>query len=128
MKLKWQDLITTLLVIVGGVIVYAKFYSYNWAIIGSWRSATTLLLIVGFLMFLFSRFNFANLSILNVSEMVLGVVAILMAVWGIFVVNHFVFYGLATVLGVLWLIDTARHARHGTISSTPPYNRHAPIH
>jgi hypothetical protein len=132
MKLSWKDTINTLLAIGGGTIVYAKFYSYTWAVITSWRSAVAVLAVTGLLMFAFSSFNFANRSMLNVSEMVLGVVAIGLAIVGVIVTSQFVFYSLAIVLGVEWLVDTARHARHSWIGDegygTTTFHHHAHVH
>ena len=132
MKLSWKDIVTTLVALGGGAIVYAKFYSYSWAVIGSWRSSVAVLVLAGLIMFAFSSFNFANRSILNVTEMVLGFAAIVLAIVGMLVTSHFVFYTLAIVLGVFWLSDTARHARHSWIGEesegTTTFHRHAHVH
>jgi hypothetical protein len=115
MKLTWKDVITTLIVIGGGAVVYAKYYNYSWAVVGSWRSAVAVLALGGILMFAFSSFNFANRSTLNVGEMVVGALAIVLAVVGMIVTRQSLFYSLAVVLGVFWLVDTARHVRHSVI-------------
>ncbi|MFA5004383.1 MAG: hypothetical protein WC498_03875 [Candidatus Saccharimonadales bacterium] len=112
MKLNWKDIITTLVALAGGSIVYAKFYDYPWAVIGSWRSAVAVLAGTGLVMALFSRFDFSNFSFLNVGEMVFGIAAVGLAAVGIFMTSSFIFYSLASVLGALWLVDTARHAAH----------------
>ena len=112
MKLTWRDTISTILVICGGAVVYAKYYNYSWAVISSWRSATLVLAGIAVLMFLVNNFNFANRSLLNIAEMFLGIAAIVLAVYGALVISHTVFYALAAVMGAFWLIDTARHARH----------------
>ena len=129
MKLFWKDLITTLLVIAGGAIVYAKYYNYAWSGIQSWRGAVGWLAVVGLLMFLYSSFSFANRSILNVTEMVLGAAAIVLAVVGGIITSEAVFYSFAAVLGVLWLINIARHVRHSFIGrGTTPTHHHAHAH
>ena len=132
MKLSWKDVINTLLAIGGGAIVYAKFYSYSWAMVGSWRSSVAALAIIALLMFAFSSFNFSNRSILNVTEMVLGSVAVVLAVIGVFMTSQFVFYSLASVVGLAWLIDTARHARHSWIGDegygTTTFHHHVAAH
>ena len=113
----------------GAAIVYAKFYEYSWAVIGSWRSAVAVLFGIGLVMFAFSNFNFANRSILNVGEMVLGVVAIGLAAAGMVITSSPLFYGLAIALGILWLVDTARHVRHTIIhQDTTSFHHHAPVH
>lgn len=132
MKLSWKDFVTTLLAVAGGAVVYAKFYDYSWAGIGSWRSAVAALALTGILMFAFSSFNFANHSILNVSEMLLGVVAVGLALTGMIATSEPIFYILAVFLGVSWLVDTARHARHSWIgdegAGTTTFHRHAHVH
>ena len=132
MKLSWRDIVTTILALAGGAVVYAKFYNYSWALIGSWRSAVAVLAGIGVLMFAFSAFDFANRSILNVSEMLTGIVAIGLAITGMIATSEPIFYILAVLLGVLWLVDTARHARHSWIGDegigTTTFHRHAHVH
>jgi|SRR3989344_6920648 len=132
MKLSWRDFVTALLAIAGGAIVYAKFYNYSWAVIGSWRSAVAVLAGIGVLMFAFSAFNFANHSILNIGEMLVGLIAIGLALTGMIATSSPIFYILAVTLGVLWLVDTTRHARHSWIGDegvgTTTFHRHAHVH
>lgn len=132
MKLSWRDFATTLLAVAGGAVVYAKFYDYSWAVIDSWRSAVAVLAGIGVLMFAFSAFDFANRSLLNIGEMVVGIVAIGLAITGMIATSSPVFYGLAVTLGVLWLVHTARHARHSWIgdegAGTTTFHRHAHVH
>lgn len=129
MKLTWKDIITTLLVILGGSVVYAKYYSYSWALIGSWRGAVGTIAVIGLVMFLFSSFNFANRSVLNIGEMLLILAAVGLTIAGLIVTSEALFYTLAAVLGVLWLVDTARHARHSLIGGgTPSIHHHATAH
>ena len=129
MKLTWKDAINSLLVVAGGAIVYAKFYGYSWSGLGSWQGAVAWLAVIGVLMFAFSSFNFSNRSILNVGEMVLGILAIGLIIVGVIMTSEFAFYSLAVVLGVLWLTDTARHARHSLLhDDTTSLHRHAPAH
>jgi hypothetical protein len=128
MKISWKDAMTTLFALVGGAVVYAKFYSFSWAMVGSWRSAVALLILAGILMFAFSSFDFDNYSILNVSEMVMGLAAIVLAIIGVIVVSQTIFYTLAVVLGVFWLADTARHVRHSIIGHTPISHHQASAH
>jgi hypothetical protein len=129
MKLSWKDAMTTAMALLGGAVVYAKFYDFSWAVIGSWRSSVAIMALVGIGMFAFSTFDFANRSILNIGEMVLGLAAIALAVTGVFMASEFVFYSLAAVLGVLWLVDTARHARHSMRhEDTTSFHHHAAAH
>jgi len=129
MKLSWKDLVTTLLAVSGGAIVYAKFYNYAWAGLGSWRSSVAALAIVGVVMFAFSSFDFSNFSILNLGEMFVGIIAVGLALTGMIATSQPIFYTLAIMLGALWAVDTARHARHSLLdSSTTIFHHHAPVH
>lgn len=130
MKLTWRDIVTSLLVIAGGAVVYAKFYSYTWAVIGgSWRNAVAALAILGLAMVAVTGFELANHSWLNMGEMVLGLIAAGLIIAGLIVTNHVVFYSLAVVLGVLWLVSTARHARHSILhNGTTTLHYHASAH
>ncbi len=132
MKFSWRDVVNTLLAIGGAAIVYAKFYSYTWSFIASWRGATAVIALAGLLMFAFSNFDFNNLSVLNVSEILLGGAAVILGIVGVIMTSEFVFYSLASVIGVTWLIDTARHIRHSWIGDegygTTTFHHHAPVH
>ena len=128
MKLSWRDVATTLLAVFGGAIAYAKFYDYSWATIGSWRGATAVMALTGLIMFAVSGFDFSNRSILNEGEMFLGVVAIGLAVAGVIITSQPLFYTLAGTLGVLWLVDTARHVRHSLMhDESSAYGHHAQL-
>ena len=127
MKLSWRDTVNTLLALAGGAIVYAKFYDYSWAMIGSWRTATAILAVIGLLMVAFSAFDTRNYSILNIGEMLVGALAVGLAVVGMIVTSSPVFYSLAIALGTLWLVDTARHVRHSWMSGGSTHHP-APVH
>lgn len=130
MKLTWTDFVTAVLVLFGGAVTYAKFYDYSWAMVGgSWRTAIAVIALISLAVFAFSRFNFANLSWLNVGEMVLLAAAIILAVTGMIVASSGIFYSLAGVMGAFWLVDTARHARHSWIDRpSTTFHHHAPVH
>ncbi len=129
MKATWRDLVTAALSISGGAIVWAKFYEYSWAVIGSWRSAVAVLLGLGVGIFLFSSFDFSNLSWLNMAEMVLGMVAVGVAIAGMIVTSAPLFYITAGVIGAAWLTDTVRHIRHSFMHDTSTtFHGHAQVH
>lgn len=111
-KLSWRDLITTLLAIAGGVLVFAKFENYSWAVIGSWRSAVAVLGVLGIALCLTAAGDLENKSWLNRGEIVLSLIAAGLAVVGVIVSSAFFFYATAITLGVLWLVSTARHIYH----------------
>jgi hypothetical protein len=128
MKFSWKDVMTTILAVFGAAIVYAKFYNFSWGVIGSWRSAVLVLAAASIVLFAFSSFDFSNLSILNIGEMVLGIAALILAIVGTFVTSQFAFYSLAVVMGVFWLLDIARHARHSLVGeTTTSFHHHAQV-
>ncbi len=128
MKLSWRDIVTTLLVFGGGTIVYSKYYNYSWSIINSWKIALLVLAIGGILIYAFNNFDFTNLSILNIGQMMLGVAATAITIIGLFSRSRTMFYSLAIVLGVVWLVDIARHLRHSIIGDDRTSTiHHAPI-
>lgn len=128
MKLSWRDTVSTLLVVVGGVVVWAKYLDYSWAILGSWRSATAVLAVIGVLMFAVSTFDFKNYSILNLSEMVLGAVAVGLAMTGMIFTSEPIFYTLAAIIGIVWAVDTARRARHSLMNGGTSLHHPSPAH
>lgn len=130
MKLTWRDIITTLLALTGGAVVYAKFYQYSWALIGSWRSAVMALAAVGLAMLLVTGFDTENQSWLNIGEMIFGIIAAGLIITGVFVASSFVFYSLTIILGALYAVSTARHIRHSILhdGTTSSFHHHVPAH
>ena len=128
MKLSWRDVITTAFVITGGAVVWAKFYEYSWALIGSWRSAVAVLGGLGLGVLLATGFDTENRSWLNIGEMIFGLVAAGLVLVGVIVTSSFLFYSLAVILGALWLVSTARHIRHSIMNDDTTTHHHAPVH
>lgn len=132
MKLSWRDFVTTLLAVAGGAVVYAKFYEFPWAVIGSWRSAVAVLAGIGVLGLALSAFSFANRSALNVGQMLLIGAALVLAIIGMAVTSSAIFYILATILGILWLVNTTRHAWHSWVEEedmdSPTFHTHGHVH
>ena len=117
MKLSWRDIFTSIIVVGGGLIVWSKYYNYNWPLIGSWRNATAVLSLAFLIFYFFTNFDFNNFSVANTLEMILGAIAIVLAVWGITVTSSIAFYYLSLTFGIVWLIDILRHLRHSLMES-----------
>jgi hypothetical protein len=47
MKRMWTDALSTLFVVAGAVVVFAKLQSYDWWLIGSWKGALGVLAVLG---------------------------------------------------------------------------------
>ena len=128
MKFSWRDIAVTLLAIAGGAIFWAKAYSYSWAVIGSWRSSVAVLALIGVLMTVFSGFDYRNLSVLNMTEMVFWAAGAVLAIVGMTGTNDTLFYSLGTIMGIVWFMDTGRHIGHSLLGSGKSGAHHAPVH
>jgi hypothetical protein len=129
MKLTWKDIVTTLLAAGGAALVWAKFYEYNWAVVGSWRSAVAVLAGLGLGMCIFSNYQAEFRNRVDTGEMVLGIAAAVMAVVGMVVTSSIIFYALAGVIGTLWLVSTFRHVWHSLTGTTgASYHRQVMVH
>ena len=111
MKLSWKDVATTAFLLAGGAVVYAKFYDYSWAFIGSWRGAAAVLGALG-LGLLLSSIDYEDSANNSVAEILVGLVGLSVAAIGIIVASEMLFYVAASILGVYWLADISRHVWH----------------
>ena len=129
MKLSYKDLINGILIVLIAAIAFAKYNSYNWAGIESWRDAVAATLVIGLVIYLINGFDFANRSILNIIEMVLGASVIIVAFVGLFTYSQALFYVTSSFLAVIVLIDVLRHTRQSLlrweIKNKPIFHYHA---
>lgn len=121
MKLSLRDLFTTAIAIVAGVALYAKVRDYNWALIGSWRTAIVSMGILGFLISAFDERDFLRLNMWGAFEWLMGVAGVGLMVAGLIAATKVWFVILAADVLVLWVTSLARHAfsrelveQHGT--------------
>lgn len=128
MKLSWRDIATAALFVLGVAVVFAKIYSFSWVILDSWRSSVAVLAVIGLAMLAINGFNLADRSWRNVSEMTISIVAGILAVIGLIISSPFIFYSVAVLTGVAWVISVASHARHSMNpdDQTPSWH-HRPI-
>jgi hypothetical protein len=131
-KLTTKDLVTTIALAIGGAIVYAKYYNFSWAVVGSWRSATVVIAGLGAVIFGLSSYDFAKQAGLNLVKSLLAIVAFVFAIIGSTTVREYAFYGLAITAGVAWLIDFIPHLMNSldeglTESDSTTFHRHLPM-
>lgn len=129
MKLSWRDVATTALFVLGVAVVFAKIYGFSWVILDSWRSAVAVMAVIGLAMVAINGFDLANRSWRNMTEIGIGVLAGIMAVIGLIVASPFIFYSVAVLLGVGWVISIVSHAQHSmsTDEHDATWNNRRPI-
>ena len=122
----WRDIVTTLLAVAGGVIVYAKLQDYGWWLVSSWRGVVAALGVIGIAMCITAGGDLDNRSTLNRLEAILGMLSFGLIVVGLIFSSQFISLILATVLGALWLVSTARHIRRSLIHESHSGATHRP--
>jgi hypothetical protein len=97
------------LAIIVGVALYAKTKDYNWALIGSWRTAIGSMGILGVLLASTDEKDFTHANTWGVVEWTLAAAGVCLVVAGLIVGNQPLFVVLAVDILVLWLTGLARH-------------------
>jgi uncharacterized membrane protein HdeD (DUF308 family) len=112
MKLSWRDVATAALFVLGAAVVFAKIYGLSWMVLGSWPSAVAVLAIIGLAMVAINGFDMANRNWRNLTEIAIGVIAGIIAIIGLIVESPFIFYSVAVLLTVGWVISIVSHVQH----------------
>lgn len=110
MKLSWKDILTTLLAIVVGVALFAKIKEYDWAFIGSWRTAIGSLGFLGLLMATIDEEDFTHFNAWGAVEWIFAVGAVGLVIAGLIVSSKVLVVALAADLLALWGATIIRHA------------------
>jgi hypothetical protein len=119
MGITWRDGVNTVLAGLVGAIGLAVTGEWGWPLLGSYRSGTVALGIVGIAMCSFSGWGTAAATerpgrgTVAVGS-VLGGLALVLIVAGVIVGSELLFMALAVDTLALWLIATIRHALVGT--------------
>ncbi len=95
----------------------------------SWNSAVAVLAVIGLAMVAINGFDMANRSWRNLTEITIGIVAGIMAVIGLIVESPFIFYSVAALIAVGWVISIVSHAQHsmGSDGQGSSWNHRRPI-
>ncbi len=110
MSLTWKDAAATLLVGAVGIIAYTKIKGTSWPLLGSWRTSTLALLVLGLTTciivgsgFVPSKNGWTSIAT------VLGVAAFIFAIAGLVVNSKLIFLSLAADIFALWAVTTLHH-------------------
>jgi hypothetical protein len=116
MKTLYRDIISAVLAIAGGVIVFAKLNSYDWWLLGSWRGALGVIAVLGLGALL--------TNIAEVVKMVDGAAATEFVAWSFAAVVTITNLVAATtkagliwssaLIGLAWLTQITRHVWRAT--------------
>ena len=120
MKLSWRDIVTTLLLAMGSVILYAKLQDYSWWLVGTWRGTVAALGVLGVAMCITAAGDPENRSILNRLETYLGFFAGIGIIAGLITGWQWIGLTLAATIGFLWLVSTVRHTRRSVLHIETP--------
>lgn len=110
MSLTWKDLAATLLVAGVGVVTYAKLHNFKWPLLGSWRTATLVLLVLGLGSCIAISLNaLPDKNAWTTLATVLGAIAFGLAVLGIIINSKAIFLAVAADVVLLWVVTTLHH-------------------
>ncbi|PJE65521.1 hypothetical protein COU91_01250 [Candidatus Saccharibacteria bacterium CG10_big_fil_rev_8_21_14_0_10_47_8] len=109
-KFSWKDLFTTAIAIVIGVVLVAKIRDYDWAFIGSWRTAVASTGFLGLLMATFDEEDFTHFNTWGAVEWTLALAGVGLVVAGLIVASEVLFVILAADVLILWVASVIRHA------------------
>lgn len=123
MKLSWKDVVTTLLAIIVGVALVAKIREYNWAFIGSWRTAIGSMGVLGLILATVDEEDFTHFNAWGIVEWTLAIAGIGLFVAGMIVASKVLFVIFAADVLALWVASVIRHA----FSEEPAETRHIPV-
>ena len=122
MHLTWKDGVSTLLVIAVVLVALAVVQDWGWPLLGSYRAGTVAIAILGLGMCALGGSTrtetFRGPFVATAS--VLGILALVFAVWALIADERAPFVALAVDTVLLWLVSTLHHALEA------PTGRHAP--
>jgi hypothetical protein len=123
MKLSWRDLVNTLLVASGAVIVYARLQDFSWWFVNSWRGTVTALAAIGVIGAMVAYHDADSGTFLSRLEVWLYGLAVIAGIFAVIVGWQWAALTFGGILGAEWLISTARHTRHTMVHENPtPYH------
>jgi hypothetical protein len=130
MRLTWRDGLTAVLAVVVAVVAVAVLQQWGWPLLGSYRAGMVALGVIGLAMCGVGGYQFWNTafdrpgSIMKdaflIVGLVLGVAATTVLVIGLTTGTQAPFVWMVAVIGVLWVVATARHAVEEVPRGTHP--------
>ncbi len=125
MKTYWKDIVSSVLVVLGAVVVFAKLQAYSWWLLGSWGGALAVISVIGLAILATNAVEIAKLlDMTSFLEACLWMATITVAVVGLFSnTTRLEFIWTAALIGVSWLAQFSRHlwvtTHHHTIHYAP---------
>ncbi len=110
MGITWRDGIATVLVGASGVITYARVKGFSWPLLGSWRLASAVLLVIGFATCIVIGSGVTPVkSAWTIMGGTLGVAAFIVGLLAIITNKELFFLSLAGLVVSLWMLATIHH-------------------
>lgn len=122
MKNTWKDMVSAALVVLGGVVMFAKLQSYDWWLIGSWKGALGVLAGIGVALFIVNIQQLLEFdTVANFFQIVLWAATITVIISSLLVTTTKVeFISSGILIGLTWLLQLAQDmwdrvpTHHGT--------------
>lgn len=110
MTLTWKDAVATVLVGVAAVITYASLQHFDWALLGSWRVGSLVLLVLGLgTCIASSTGDDPTKNYWTLTASVIGVLALLVGLLGIITGSKLAFIALFGAIIGLWALTSLHH-------------------
>ena len=110
MNLTWKDSVATGIIIAIMAIAYAMVRSWDWPLLGSYRTASVIVLALGFGACIVVGSNVVSLTS-RWARLAsgLGMVAFAAGVVGVIFASNIAFYVLVIMAVILWFVSSLRH-------------------
>ena len=110
MTLTWKDAVATVLVGAAAVITYASLQHFDWALLGSWRVGSAVLLALGLgTCIASSKGDEPTKNNWTLFASVIGVAALVIALLGIITGSKLAFIALFGAIIGLWALTSLHH-------------------
>lgn len=128
MKLSWRDILTSVLAITGGVVVFAKLQSYSWVLIGSWKGALGVISVLGLAIAVTYMIDWLrDETLVPLGEMLLWLAAATVSIGSMFTTTtRGEFVSSAILIGAAWLAQLGVHIWDSAHDRHP--SRYAHVH
>ncbi len=120
MRLSWRDGVATLFIVLAGLVTLAVASSWDWPLLGGYRSGVIALFVLAQPICQVGGADFwqgeagrhpvrAARDPFIAVAMALGVAALVLTVGGLIAASRTWFLALAAVMGVMWIVTSLRH-------------------
>lgn len=120
MRVLYRDSISTVLAVVGAVVMFAKLQSYSWWLIGSWTGAVGVLAVLGLAILLTNVVEIYKLAdgaaLAEFSAWILAATVTIASLFYATTRSEFIWSG--ALIGFAWLAQVTRHVWRKTHAHT----------